>query len=88
MEAAARRETLEETGVTAPEKLTALGFCDWPSRKRVFAFAGVAVPDTTPRLASWEIDRAEFVPLEQARMLLHPALREFITRLEQMLKGQ
>jgi predicted NUDIX family NTP pyrophosphohydrolase len=85
LEAAARRETLEETGVIAPETLIPIGHCDLPSRKRVFAFAGEAPLDTLPRLASWEIDRAEFVPIGRARELLHPALREFLTRLESLL---
>ena len=84
LEAAARRETLEETGVIAPSELTAIGFIDLPSKKRVFAFAGEAPTDCAPKLASWEIDRAEFVPLDKARRILHPKLVEFIGRLEEL----
>jgi predicted NUDIX family NTP pyrophosphohydrolase len=83
LEAAARRETLEETGVTAGA-LTALGHADLPSKKRVFCFAGPAPENCTPKLASWEIDRAEFVLLEEARRKLHPSLTVFITRLEEL----
>ena len=57
LETAARRETLEETGVTAGE-LTSL---DWikhrKSRKRIYCFAGPAPSDAEPHCASWEVDR-------------------------------
>ena len=82
LEATARRETLEETGVEAGA-LAALGFIDYvKSRKRVHAFAGAAPPACAPRCASWEIDKAEFVSLERARELLHPDQRPFVDRLE------
>src|SRR5262245_6406658 len=72
LEDTARRETLEETGVVAGE-LVDLGHVDYTrSRKRIFCFAGVAPADAEPRCASWEVDRAEFVPLARARELLHP----------------
>jgi predicted NUDIX family NTP pyrophosphohydrolase len=81
LEDAARRETLEETGVTAGE-LVELGFMDYTkSRKRVFAFAGPAPADAEPRCASWEVDQACFVPLERARELLHPEQVVFLDRL-------
>jgi predicted NUDIX family NTP pyrophosphohydrolase len=58
LEAAARRETLEEPGMTAGE-LVPLGSIDYRrSRKRVHCFAGEAPGDAEPRIASWEIDRA------------------------------
>lgn len=80
-EAAARRETLEETGVAAGE-LVELGYVDYTkSRKRIFAFAGPAPADAAPRCASWEVDRAEFVPLDRARELLHPDQAAFLDRL-------
>ena len=51
-EQAARRETLEETGVVAGE-LTALGHVDYArSRKRVFCFVGPAPEGCAPRCAS------------------------------------
>lgn len=81
MEAAARRETREETGVEAGE-LVPLGHADYKkSRKRVFAFAGPAPDDAAPRCASWEVDCAEFVPLERARALIHPDHEVFLDRL-------
>src|SRR6476659_5601557 len=55
-EAAARRETLEETGVVAGD-LVDLGHIDYTrSRKRVHCFAGAAPADAAPRCASWEVD--------------------------------
>ena len=81
LEAAARRETHEETGVL-PEDLFSLGSIEYQkSRKRVSCFGGPAPADATPRCASWEVDRAEFVPLEQARQLIHPDQRPFLDRL-------
>jgi predicted NUDIX family NTP pyrophosphohydrolase len=81
LEAVARRETLEETGVTA-EALVSLGFMDYrKSRKRVHCFAGPAPQDAAPRVASWEVDQARFVPLAEARKLLHPDQCIFLDRL-------
>lgn len=81
LEAAARRETVEETGVLAGE-LAPLGHIDYTkSRKRVFAFAGPAPADAQPRCASWEVDRAEFVPIADARDRLHPDQAAFVDRL-------
>src|SRR5580692_3815851 len=52
LEAAARRETLEETGVVVGE-LRELGHVDYTrSKKRVHAFVGPAPTDATPRCAS------------------------------------
>ena len=85
LEETARRETEEETGVR-PETLTPLGSVTYPRRrKQVHCFAGPAPADAAPRCASWEVDRAEFVPLEQARELLHPSQREFLDRLTKLL---
>jgi predicted NUDIX family NTP pyrophosphohydrolase len=85
LEAAARRETEEETGVR-PEGLLPLGFIDYrKSRKRVFAFAGPAPRDAVPHCASWEVDRAEFVALDRAKELLHSDQREFLSRLLTLL---
>jgi predicted NUDIX family NTP pyrophosphohydrolase len=87
LEAVARRETLEETGVVAGE-LIDLGWIDYTkSRKRVHCFAGPAPPDAAPTTASWEIDQARFVTLEEAQSLLHPEQRPFIERLRQRLRG-
>jgi predicted NUDIX family NTP pyrophosphohydrolase len=86
LEATARRETLEETGVTAGE-LVALGFIDYvKSKKRVHCFAGPAPAECDPRCASWEIDHAELVALDRAEELLHPDQRPFLTRLKAKLE--
>jgi predicted NUDIX family NTP pyrophosphohydrolase len=87
LEQTARRETLEETGVTAGP-LVPLGFIDYQkSRKRVFCFAGPAPADAAPRTASWEVDQARFVRLAEARDLMHPDQRAFLDRLEAHLNG-
>src|SRR5947208_2605252 len=81
LEATARRETLEETGVTAGE-LRYLGFIDYKkSEKRVHCYAGPAPADAAPRCASWEVDQTCFVPLGQARELIHRDQQAFLDRL-------
>jgi predicted NUDIX family NTP pyrophosphohydrolase len=81
LEAAARRETKEETGVVVGA-LTYLGSIRYTrSRKEVHCYAGPAPEDATPRCASWEVDRAEFVPLAEARERLHPDQQPFLVRL-------
>ncbi len=88
LEAAARRETLEETGVIAGD-LISNGFIDYTkSRKRVFCFVGIAPDDAQPRCASWEVDKAEFVSLDKAKEIIHPDQKEFLLRLEKMLNDQ
>lgn len=88
LEAAARRETLEETGLAAGE-LTPLGEITYRrSRKQVHCFAAEAAAESQPRCASWEIDRAEFVPIEEARRLIHPDQVPFLDRLEELLGKQ
>jgi predicted NUDIX family NTP pyrophosphohydrolase len=84
-EAAARRETCEETGVQAGE-LHSLGHIDYKkSRKRVHCFVGPAPVQSQPRCASWEVDRAEFVPIDQARTLIHPDQLAFLDRLKHFI---
>lgn len=86
LESAARRETLEEAAIIAGP-LTYLGAMTYQkSRKRVHCFAGPA-PAGEPRVASWEIDEARFVSLEEARRLLHPDQRLFLDLLAEVLKG-
>ena len=85
LEEAARRETLEEAGVTAGA-LTLLGSVELKrSRKRIHAFVGPAPQDAVARCASWEVDRAEFIPLATARELLHPDQAPLIDQLQRML---
>jgi predicted NUDIX family NTP pyrophosphohydrolase len=84
LEAAARRETSEEAGVT-PGRLIRLGHIDYrKSRKRVHCFAGPA-PEAEPRVTSWEVDRAEFLTLDEARQVIHPDQRPFLDWLEERL---
>ena len=84
LEDAARRETWEETGVV-PTELTPLGHIDYKrTRKRVHAFAGPA-PAMQPRCASWEVDGAEYIPLERARTIIHPDQLPFLDRLSEIL---
>jgi predicted NUDIX family NTP pyrophosphohydrolase len=85
LEAAARRETLEETGIVCGE-LVAAGFVDYTrSKKRVHGFAGVAPVDQSARCASWEVDKVEFIELSRARRIIHPDQVAFIDRLERLL---
>jgi predicted NUDIX family NTP pyrophosphohydrolase len=84
LEDAARRETLEEAGVTAGE-LVPLGSIDYTkSRKRVHAFAAEWLAGE-PHCASWEIDQVEWCSLERARELIHPEQRPFLDRLSTAL---
>jgi len=86
LEAAARRETFEETGVLA-EQLVPLGHADYTrSRKRIHCFAGAAPRECQPRCASWEVDKAAFLPLSEARVAIHPDQLILIDRLADVLK--
>jgi len=86
LEETARRETLEETGVTAG-KLIPLGYIDYrKSRKRVHCFGGPAPERAEPCCSSWEVDQARFVSVAEARHLLHPDQAPFIDRLLEKLK--
>lgn len=87
LERTARRETMEEVGITAGE-LVPLGFIEYKkSRKDVYCFAGPAPADAEPRPTSWEIDQARFVTMEEARRLLHPDQWPFLDRLLFLLGG-
>jgi predicted NUDIX family NTP pyrophosphohydrolase len=87
-EATARRETLEETGVTAGELFPLGDMIYRKSRKQVHCFAGPAPADAAPRVASWEIDQARFLPLAEARELIHPDQAVFLDRLVAHLAGR
>jgi predicted NUDIX family NTP pyrophosphohydrolase len=79
--ATARRETLEETGVAAGELVPLGEIVYTKTRKRIRCFTGLAPDDAAPHCASWEVDRAGFVPLEEARRLIHPDQIPFLDRL-------
>jgi predicted NUDIX family NTP pyrophosphohydrolase len=85
-EQTARRETLEETGVAAGS-LRPLGDMTYTkSRKRIECFAGEVAVDVIPTCASWEIDAAEFLPIDEARQRIHPEQAVFIDRLLAMIE--
>jgi 8-oxo-dGTP diphosphatase len=89
-EVAALRETLEETGLEC-RILAPLGEIRYvKSRKTVVGF--LAEPVTPPgdaviAPASWEIDRAEFLPPDEARRRLHPDQQPFVDRAEELARG-
>jgi predicted NUDIX family NTP pyrophosphohydrolase len=86
LEATARRETLEETGLALEGPLVDLGYIDYTrSRKRVHAFAGPAPDGALPRCASWEVDKAEFIEISRARRIIHPDQAPLLDRLERHL---
>jgi len=85
LEAAARRETVEETAVIAGS-LVSLGSIRYlKSGKQIHCFAGPAPADARAVCASWEVDRSEFIAIEEARRCLHPDQVPFLDRLEQHL---
>src|SRR5882724_6353601 len=60
LEAAARRETLEETGVVVGDLVSLESIFYRKSGKQIHCFAGPAPADACPSCASWEVDRSEF----------------------------
>jgi predicted NUDIX family NTP pyrophosphohydrolase len=86
LEATARRETLEETGLDVAGPLVDLGHVDYTrSKKRVHGFAAPAPEGAAPRCASWEVDKAEFIELTRARRIIHPDQAALLDRLERHL---
>lgn len=84
-EEAARRETLEETGVIAAA-LKPLGYIDYSKqRKRLHCFYGAAPSDVHPSCASWEIDQVQFMTLKQAGKSIHKDQLELLKRLQFVL---
>ena len=83
LEATARRETLEETGLDIDGPLVDLGHVDYTrSKKRVHAFAGRAPRGAAPRCASWEVDKTEFIEITRARRVIHPDQAALLDRLQ------
>jgi predicted NUDIX family NTP pyrophosphohydrolase len=88
LEAAARRETLEETGIDVTGPLVDLGHVDYTrSKKRVYGYAAESPGDAAPRCASWEVDKVEFIELTRARRIIHPDQAALLDRLENHLRG-
>ncbi len=88
MEEAARRETMEETGVIC-EGLIDIGFVDYTrSKKRVYAFVGRSPEGAAPRCASWEVDKAEFIDVTRARRIIHPDQAVLLDRMLQLANGE
>ena len=86
IEDAARRETWEETGVRVTGPLVSLDSIDYTkSKKRIFCFAGELPPGAVPKCASWEIDGAELLTLDEARKRIHPEQAPFLDRLLKLL---
>ena len=86
LEATARRETLEETGLTIDGPLDDLGHVDYTrSKKRVHGYAGRAPDGASPRCASWEVDKAEFIEISRARRIIHPDQAALLDRLQRHL---
>src|SRR5882672_9046667 len=86
LEATARRETLEETGLQLDGPLVDLGHVDYTrSKKRVHGFAVQAPEGTRPRCASWEVDKVEFIEITRARRVIHPDQAALLDRLERHL---
>jgi len=88
LEATARRETREETGLEVTGPLVDLGHVDYTrSTKRVHAFAAKAPEGAAPRCASWEVDKAEFIEITRARRIIHPDQAALLERLQRYLGG-
>ncbi len=88
LEQTARRETFEETGVSAGP-LTPVGFIEYHTgRKRVHCFTGPAPTDATPNADCSEVDAAQFLPLSEARQRIHRDQVPFLDRLERLLAEQ
>ena len=93
LEAAARRETLEETGLQVRIR-GALGSVRQKSGKIVHGFWATVAPESEalidergrcPNADPKEIDVCRFYPLDEAGQLMIPAQREFLDRIKEKL---
>ena len=86
LEATARRETWEETGLEIICPLVDMGHVDYTrSKKRVHAFAAQAPDGAAPHCASWEVDKVEFIEITRARRIIHPDQAALLDRLLRFL---
>ena len=84
-QAAARRETREETGLD-PGSLELLGCIEYTkSRKRIHCFFGHAPEGEPRRTRDFEVAEARFVEKDEARRLLHHDQKGLIDMLETRL---
>lgn len=89
MEDTARRETREETGLDYTAPLVDLGYVDYTrSKKRVHGFAGRAPDGASPRCASWEVDKVEFIEITRARRIIHPDQAALLDRLVRLIGAE
>ncbi len=86
LEQTAVRETREETGIVLEGPLVDLGHVDYTrSKKRVHGFAARAPEGASPRCASWEVDKVEFIEITRARRVIHPDQAALLDRLQRHL---
>src|SRR6476661_6165897 len=83
LEATARRETREETGLEIDGPLVNLGHVDYTrSKKRVHGYAAKAPGGAVPPCASWEVDKVELIEITRARRIIHPDQAALLDRLQ------
>ncbi len=87
LEQAARRETREEAGVVVDGDLIYLGTIIYQkSKKTIHCYAAPAPSDAAPFCASWEVDHARFMTIEEASRIIHPDQKPFLDRLHEWLQ--
>lgn len=86
LEQTARREAEEETGVKAGEVIPLANVVYHQNDKRVYCFTGEAPKDALPETHSWEINRARFMSIDEAKALIYRDQVPFLYRLEELVK--
>jgi len=83
---AAVRETFEETGVEIdPNSLKDYGFVTYKSKKVVYCYMSKVENSLKAKPTSWEVDKVEFVELEEAKKIIHQKQVYFLDKLEKEL---
>ena len=81
LESAARRKTVEETGIVA-ETLVAFGFIDYQKdQKRVHCFIAKAPSESVPKVTLQTVAAVEFLASDEALRCINPELAPLIDRL-------